>query len=412
MVLPTMRMKTYVALHHPEKCRECGWCSEIVACPGADQLICIGCGACVLACPNQALELVEEPRDREVTIEVDGKSVSVPERISVKAALAELGYRIGGAPGEAELFAPCGVGACWSCAVEVDGTVRPACVTAIRDGMRINTELPADYVPRRLVLGFMGHETGGVGTPWQVRCSPQPYVEAACLAAGCNLRCPQCYNWSFTYQGKGDPMTPNEAAMRLTGERETHGVDRMLISGGECTLNRPWLVQFIGELKKLNPDPQARFHVQTNGSLLTHDYIDELVGAGMTDIGIDLKGLETDTFMRVTGVKDRFLAERYRDSAWEAVRYLAGKYGDRVFIGIGIPYNAQLIPPGEVVRIGERVWDINPLLQVGVLRYRADYRSHISPPSDDEIERIRDILNTEVGLRTVLAWTEYGEIGP
>jgi pyruvate formate lyase activating enzyme len=405
-------MKTYVARHNPEKCRECGWCSEIVACPGADELICIGCGACVLACPNQALELVEEPREKEVTIEVDGKMLRVPERISVKAALAELGYKVGSSPDEEGLFAPCGVGACWACAVEVDGEVRPACVTAIKEGMRIKTEVPQDYTPRRIVLGFMGHETGGVGTPWQVRCSPQPSVEAVCLAAGCNFRCPQCYNWSFTYQGKGDPLTPYQAAEKLSRERKTHMVDRMLISGGECTLNRPWLIQFIKELKALNPDPQARFHVQTNGSLLTHDYIDELVDAGMTDIGIDLKGMETDTFMRITGLKDRYIAEKYRDTAWEAVRYIVENYRDKVFIGVGIPYNDALIPPAEVVRIGKRLCSIDPSVQVGVLRYRADYRSHISPPSDAEMERIRDILNEEVGLETVLAWTEYGEIGP
>ena len=177
-------------------------------------------------------------------------------------------------------------------------------------------------------------------------------------------------------------------------------------------MNRPWLVQVIRELRALNTDPQARFHVQTNGSLLSHGYIDELVDAGMTDIGIDLKGLETDTFMRITGLKDRDIAEKYKDTAWESVRYIVENYRDKVFIGVGIPYNGELIPPAEVVRIGERLCRIDPSVQVGVLRYRADYRSHISPPSDAELERIRDILNEEVGLETVLAWTEYGEIGP
>ncbi|MDY6918261.1 MAG: radical SAM protein, partial [Chloroflexota bacterium] len=378
-------MKTYVAVHDPARCKQCNWCSEIVACPGASESICIGCGACVLACPNEALSLVEEPREREVTIEVDGRRARVPERITVKAALIELGYEFNGAADQA-LSAPCGVGACWACAVEVNGRVRPACVTQVREGMTISTSLSAAYTPRRLVLGFMGHETGGVGTPWQVRCSPQPYVEAACLAAGCNFRCPQCYNWSFTYQGKGVPLTPRQAAERLTTERRRHEVDRMLISGGECTLNRPWLVQFIGELKKLNPGPEARFHVQSNGSLLTHDYIDELVGAGMTDTGIDLKGLETDTFMRITGLKDDALAGRYRDTAWEAVRYIAERYGDTVFLGVGIPYNGELISASEVVRIGEGLVKISPSIQVGVLRYRADFRSRIRPPSDAEIE--------------------------
>ena len=34
----------YVAVHHPEKCHRYGICSEIVDCPGADDVICIGVG--------------------------------------------------------------------------------------------------------------------------------------------------------------------------------------------------------------------------------------------------------------------------------------------------------------------------------------------------------------------------------
>ena len=64
-------------------------------------------------------------------------------------------------------------------------------------------------------------------------------------------------------------------------------------------MNRPWLIQYIRALKSRNPDEQARFHVDTNGSLLTADYIDELVESGMTDIGIDLKAVEVGTFQRL-----------------------------------------------------------------------------------------------------------------
>ena len=76
----------YVAVHDPGKCTRCGACAEVVACPGAEELICIGCGACVLVCPNQALQLVEEPRQRRVAIEINGELALVPERISVKEA--------------------------------------------------------------------------------------------------------------------------------------------------------------------------------------------------------------------------------------------------------------------------------------------------------------------------------------
>lgn len=37
-----------------------------------------------------------------------------------------------------------------------------------------------------------------------------------------------------------------------------------------------------------NDDPKGRLHLDTNASLLTKDYIDELIEAGITDIGIQL----------------------------------------------------------------------------------------------------------------------------
>jgi len=45
--------------------------------------------------------------------------------------------------------------------------------------------------------------------------------------------------------------------------------------------------------------------VDTNATILTRDYIDELVEAGVTDIGPDLKGCYPETFMRITGIEDK-----------------------------------------------------------------------------------------------------------
>jgi pyruvate formate lyase activating enzyme len=403
----------YIAKHLPEKCLNCGWCSELVNCPGSDELICIGCGACVLTCPNEALELVEEPREKEVRLEVDGKSVRVPERISVKQALAELGYQISRMPDEPGLFAPCEVGGCGSCAMEIDDGVRLACRTIVKEGMRIRTELPKEYVPRRIVTGFFGHPIGGVGTPWQVRVEGKgtSFIEVVCFAAGCDFRCPQCQNFPITYLGKGEALTPKEAAERLTEERRKERVKRLTISGGECTLNKPWLIDFIRQLKALNPDKEARLHIDTNGSLLSHEYIDELVEAGMTDIGIDLKALETDTFMRITGLKDKELAERYKETAWEAVSYIVHSYPEKVFVGIGIPYNRELTSMEEISRMGERLCQIDPNIQVCALNYMPAFRSHISIPENTEMERVRDVLKG-AGLKTVLAQTTKGFVGP
>ena len=353
--------------------------------------------------------MVEEKRAGEVAIYVNGNETVVPERIPVKEALNLAGYPAARMPEEEGIFSPCEVGACFSCAVEIDGAIKPACITGVEDGMRIGTSIPKHYVPKRIVGGFMGHTVGGVGTPCNLK--DRGYIEVACFAGGCNLMCPQCQNWRMTYGGKGNPLSPEEAARRMTETRQQFGVNRMAISGGECTLNRHWLIHYMNELKGLNPDSRARFHVDTNGSLLGPDYIDELVEAGMTDIGIDLKGIEASTFQHITGLKDRILAQRYLDNAWAAVGYIRDHYEDRLFLGVGIPYNKDLISIEEIEKMGKRICATDATVQVCVLDYRAEFRSHIERPSVQEMMKVLNALK-DTGLKTVLCQTLYGHIGP
>lgn len=152
-------------------------------------------------------------------------------------------------------------------------------------------------------------------------------------------------------------------------------------------------------MKKLNPDREARLHVDTNATILTRDYIDELVEAGMTDIGPDLKGLYPKTFMRITGIEDKELAERYQKTAWEAAEYIINKYRDKVFIGIGIPYNEKLISIQEIAEMGKRIVKIDPAVQVCVLDYRPEFRARdITRPSLSEMVLVWKALK-ETGLK-------------
>ena len=97
----------------------------------------------------------------------------------------------------------------------------------------------------------------------------------------------------------------------VTSCRRRYDVDRMAISGGEPTLNRKWLIQYFKELGRLNLDEDARLHLDSNGAILTRDYLDELIlDAGVTDIGIEPKGIRLETFMRITAIENRALAER------------------------------------------------------------------------------------------------------
>jgi pyruvate formate lyase activating enzyme len=150
----------------------------------------------------------------------------------------------------------------------------------------------------------------------------------------------------------------------VTHARGRYGVDRMAVSGGEATLNRPWLVGYFQALKALNPDPQARLHLDSNGTLLTPDYIDELVlEAGMTNIGVEPKAVQAATFQRVTKIADAALAGRYLETSWQAVKYVSGAYADRVFLGVGMPYNRELVGLHEVEAFGRRLARVDPEVQ-------------------------------------------------
>ncbi len=347
----------------------------------------------------------------EITIQLNDESLKVPSGITVKKALQLSGYKVTKFPEKEGLFVPCEVGGCWSCAVLIDGEPKPACKTLVRDGLHINTSLPEKHQPKRIIHGFTGHPVGGVGTPWRLK-RVHTYIEVACFAAGCNFRCPQCQNWDITYNGKSRSMTPSEAAERLTVARKKFSVDRMAISGGESTLNRAWLIGYVRTLKSLNLDVDARIHIDTNGSILTKDYIDELIDAGMTDIGIDLKGCTTESFMRITAVKERGLAALYLSTAWKAVRYLAERYNDLIFTGVGIPYNAKLISLDEIGLIGKKLYEIDPKIQVCALNYRPEFkRFDLQKPSYDEMVEVHNVLK-DAGLKTVICQTDRGHIGP
>jgi len=411
----------YVCRRDSKECRDCGFCTEYFSCAGVGkpsierfETACVDCGVCFIACPYRAVERIEDvvPR-KQIKISVDGEYFVVPERTTVKRALESLGLEFGKFPDETKIFAPCEIGGCFVCAVRIDGKPKPACVTPVRDGMIIGLELARDYVPLRRVSGFQPHSVGGVGTPWWVKKSGQRYVEVACFAHGCNLRCPQCQNFTVTYDNVAPALTPFEAAAILTAERNKYGVDRMAISGGEPTLNRAWLIRFFEELHRLNPDKKARLHLDTNATVLIPEFVDSLVEAGVTDVGPDLKGFKTETFMRITGISDEKLAKRYLENAWSVTKYIVDNYyPEPLFVGVGIPYNKYFITLKEIREMGERIADINPEVQVCLLDYFPTFRRlRLERPSVAEMKKARETL-VETGLKTVLAQTTIGHLGP
>ncbi|MFX0208263.1 MAG: radical SAM protein [Candidatus Hodarchaeota archaeon] len=391
-------------------CQKCNFCRAAIACPGEEN--CIACGSCVEACPYSARRLVNDDNNKRsiVTCTIDGQLMEVQSHQSVLQVLESLGCHVTSYPEKDSLFAPCRTGGCFSCSVLINGKLKPSCITPISEGMVIVTQV-SDHTPKRIVSGFQGHHAGGVGTPKDlISSSPLGYLEVACFASGCLFRCPTCQNWQITYMSNLSPLTPNEAATRLTVERKHYRVDRMAISGGESTLNRKWLIQFVDYLKKVNPDNEARIHVDTNASILTTDYIDELVEKGMTDIGPDLKGIQLETFMKITNVKSHDLANKFLRTSWNAVKYIIDEYYDEIFMGVGIPFNKTFMSLEEISKIGHKLTEWNPEVQVTVLDYRPEFRAHtIYRPNYKDMFQVKAILESS-GLKKVICQTSGGYI--
>lgn len=387
----------------PSKCRNCGFCSVVTKCFSSPK--CSGCLACYYACPYEARVLVKADADGEVKVAINGVEYRLPSSITIAKALELIGFKFSGL-GSRGLSLACRIGGCWACMVLVNGEPKRSCIVPIEDGMRIETDV-GFITPRRIVHGPNPHTVGGKATPWW-EVNGLHYVEAAIWVAGCNLRCPQCQNYSITYDNVSTALTPKEAAKALTWCSRTYKTRGLAISGGEPTLNRGWLVEFFRELRRLNPG--KRLHLDSNGTLLTPDYIDELIEAGCNNIGVEPKALRLSTYMEITGIHNQDLAMKYLNTSWRALEYLASSYGGRVYIGVGVAYNRAWMTVDELTEIGSKVYSIDPNIQVTVLDYFPVFRRrNIERPSVEEMVNVKKILEDQ-GLMNVVVQTSGGHI--
>ncbi len=391
-----------------ETCRNCNTCN-MVLCPAGDvkkaasQMECFECGACTLACPYNSIILKKSEKEK-FKVKVEGKVLRIGGLI--KDALKAAGMKVGKLP-EDEIFAPCECGGCWACAVKVNGKAALSCITPLAEGMEIETGIEA---PLRMLSGFGAHMVGGVGTPYYLKNSFKP-IEVVGFTHGCNLRCPQCQNHQIAFTAAAYLLEPAETSDILLGLESMYNTGTVTFSGGECTLNRRWLIDTIKNIHRGRED--LNIHVDTNGTILSTEYIDELVDAGMNQIGIDVKALRVPTFQFITGIRENKIAKKYLKNSWNAVKYIVDNYPRAdLYIGVGIPYNKALISLDEIREMGSKLSDIDPQIQVCVLDYRPEFRRReIRRPSFREMIKVKEILNRE-GLRTVIVQTTHGHIGP
>jgi len=165
-------------------------------------------------------------------------------------------------------------------------------------------------------------------------------------------------------------LSPKEAVamLRLNKDRDYW----VGISGGEPTLNRRWLLDTLRELKRAVPE--SRIQLDTNASLLTNDYIDEIVQAGVTDISPDLKARRVETFMKLCGIKSRETAKSFLETSWNAVRYLDECYRDEVFMAVSLPYHPCIHTLDELGDAARAIAEINAEMPVTLIEYQPAFR--------------------------------------
>lgn len=342
---------------HQDTCLECGFCEQFVDC-ARRQTGCIGCGACLKGCPQGAIRL-QERRERgdAVRFSVDGDRFEAEGPLSILAALKYAGRspvdRQGSPDAEADL---CATGGCWACAVVANGELVRSCITPLEREMAIITdpEVIRRTPPRRLVTLMR----------------PAPHYHPSIFTQGCNFSCDLCHNWDMTFASTGSALTPEETVVRLNLDLEK---DYWVgISGGEPTLNRPWLIQTIRYLRQ--KAPEIRIQLDSNASLLTPDYIDELAASGVTDLSPDLKAARPETFMKVCGIASQQTAQRYMDTAWQAVAYLNDVYREQIFTAVSVPCHPRIHSMNELEETARRLAAINPAMAVTLIEYQPAFR--------------------------------------
>lgn len=387
--------KRQVAIRN-SNCIHCGFCTQYIACPaGTDG--CIGCGACVAACPQGARELktvdVYKAADgvekrNLIDFEVNGQAQQLRGSLSVSKALEELGImsekETASACTSSNPGSVCGTGGCWSCAVLIDGEQARGCVTALRPGMKIVTRRAAmrPVSPKRVVTVMR----------------PAPHGHPSIFTHGCNYRCDLCHNWDLTFSSTAAALTPSQAVAQL-GLRP--GKDRWIgISGGEPTLNRQWLVETVRHLRRSAPD--GRIQLDTNTSLLTPDYIDELIAAGVTDVSPDFKALKIKTFMTLSGIHDKNLAKRYMQTTWQAIEHLQKRYADQIFMAVSIPCHPRIHTRSELEEMAAALVTLNPDIPVTLTELQPAFRArHWPHVTRRAMEEAADFLQNK-GLRCIM----------
>ena len=130
--------------------------------------------------------------------------------------------------------------------------------------------------------------------------------------SGCNFRCKGCF--SLAREPIGEPMTVEQLiSLVKKSSFDYYGdtpLEEAVITGGEPTLDRDYLVDLVSQLKEF----VEWIVVDTNGYFLDDGYLKELIEAGLTEVMFDLKAWDEKLHEWYTGYSNKRILANIRNA--------------------------------------------------------------------------------------------------
>lgn len=234
---------------------------------------------------------------------------------------------------------------------------------------------------------------------------PAPPESYTVFMAGCNYKCVGCQNWTISqYPDNGTPIRgyidPAELAEECVAALNSRagramGADRMFFSGGEATVNLPYIEKVVEEARKI--DPAVKVNFDTNG-FMTEESLRRVLGF-TTSVTFDIKAFTEETHRALTGCPSAPVLRNAKTLGREAP---AKVWEYRILVIPGMN-------EGEIEPISGFIAGIDPSLPVNFLAFRPNFVAEDHPGASRQLmERCVDVARSS-GLTNV-SWSGYTEL--
>ena len=193
----------------------------------------------------------------------------------------------------------------------------------------------------------------------------------------CNFKCKGCF--SIARDTVGEPMTVEQLiSLVKKSSSDYYGatpLEEAVITGGEPTLNKHYLVDLVSHLKEF----VGWVVLDTNGYFLDDAYLDELIKAGLSEVMFDLKAYDEKLHEWYTGHSNKRILANIKNA-----------YG-KIKLVVNTVYIPRLVDESEIEKIAKFLAEID---EKGEIDYRINrFRAELSHekisrnPYPEEIER-------------------------